>query len=196
MAADWIAKYSSNLDIRDRREAVHKRYIDAYTHLADRLATAPSVPSTTTSTAPKNRPTSPQAIPDDSLRSALATANTARATLSVSLSTAQSQIAALETSLATSTSRITHLEHQIAQLTTHKRDRDHELREKSKLLEAVQDEVVGLTLERNLAEEKVGVLEGEGRRLRGENEELVRRWVERVGVEAEMAGISGGGREG
>ena len=38
--------------------------------------------------------------------------------------------------------------------------------------------MVGLNLQLNMAEEQAG-------QLRGENEELVRRWMERMGMEAE-----------
>lgn len=61
---------------------------------------------------------------------------------------------------------------------------------------SVQDEMVGLELALNVAEEKtrgaegrVREVEGEVEKFRQENEALVRRWVARVGVEAREAGI-------
>ncbi|GAM88975.1 hypothetical protein ANO11243_070090 [Dothideomycetidae sp. 11243] len=218
MATDWIARYSANLDVRDRREAVHARYIDACESsastevipgkilyesisfiVAHRLTeqtppvSAP-IPSPATTGKTKSPPPPTESYDVTSLRALLAAANSTRTSLSTSLQTATSRISALETSLAAGTSRIATLESALANQTGRTRDRDHELREKSKLLEAVQDEVVGLTLGLNLAEEKVARLEGEVGTLRKENEELVRRWLERVGVEAEAAGIRGGGR--
>lgn len=207
---DWITRYTLNLDIRDQREGLHKQYIDACTYLsslpavqpahlildtrlADRAAQAHSNVSNTTgaipssATSPLPSTASPSAD-SASLRQLLATANAARTNQATALAAAQARISALESSGSSAAARVT-------QLTTRTRDIDEELREKRRLLAAVQDEVVGLTLERNLAEDKVGTLEGEVASLRGENEELVRRYLERVGVEAEAAGIHGRGKE-
>lgn len=57
-------------------------------------------------------------------------------------------------------------------------DRSQELIGKARLVEEVQDELAGLTLQLNMAEEKAD-------KLRVENAELVRRWMERMGVEAD-----------
>lgn len=46
------------------------------------------------------------------------------------------------------------------------------------MVEGVQDEMVGLNLQLNMAEQKA-------EKLKGENEELVRRWMKRMGEEAE-----------
>lgn len=54
---------------------------------------------------------------------------------------------------------------------------------KARLLDDVQTEVVSLDLQLNMVEEKA-------RRLQGENEELVRRWMERVRVEAESMNMN------
>ncbi|GAB7345589.1 hypothetical protein MBLNU457_3889t2 [Dothideomycetes sp. NU457] len=65
------------------------------------------------------------------------------------------------------------------------RDREEELRGKTRLLENTQDEIVSLTLQLNMAEEMA-------EKLRGENEELVRRWMERMGSEAERMNLGSG----
>lgn len=49
-------------------------------------------------------------------------------------------------------------------------------------MESVHDEMAGLELELNMSEQKA-------ERLKGENEELVRRWMERMGVEAERMNV-------
>lgn len=56
------------------------------------------------------------------------------------------------------------------------KDRVDELRGKGKFVEDIQDEMVALTLQLNMAEK-------EKERLSKENEELTRRWVERMEVE-------------
>lgn len=58
------------------------------------------------------------------------------------------------------------------------RDRDEELRGKTKLAEDAQDEMVALGLQLNISEQKAD-------KLKAENEELVQRWMKRMGEEAE-----------
>ena len=58
------------------------------------------------------------------------------------------------------------------------RDRDEELRGKTKLAEDAQDEMVALGLQLNISEQKA-------EKLKVENEELVQRWMKRMGEEAE-----------
>lgn len=58
------------------------------------------------------------------------------------------------------------------------RDRDEELRGKSRLVEQAQDEMVSLGLQLNMAEERK-------EQLTKENKELVDRWMARMGEEAD-----------
>lgn len=58
------------------------------------------------------------------------------------------------------------------------KDREEEIRLKSKLVEQAQDEQVALGLQLNMAEARSGKLEKE-------NKELVDRWMIRMGEEAE-----------
>ena len=58
------------------------------------------------------------------------------------------------------------------------RDRDEELRGKTKLAEDAQDEMVALGLQLNISEQKA-------EKLKVENEDLVQRWMKRMGEEAE-----------
>lgn len=65
------------------------------------------------------------------------------------------------------------------------RDRDEELRAKGRLLEEVQDELIALNLQVNVAEQQRAAL-------KKENEELVARWMKRVGEEAEAMNRANG----
>ena len=65
------------------------------------------------------------------------------------------------------------------------RDREEELRGKTRLLENTQDEIVSLTLQLNMAEDRA-------ERMKRENEDLVRRWMERMGCEAERMNLGSG----
>ncbi|KXS97448.1 hypothetical protein AC578_7380 [Pseudocercospora eumusae] len=65
------------------------------------------------------------------------------------------------------------------------RDREDELAGKSKLLEKAQDEMVSLQLQLNVVERRREEVEVE-------NRGLVRRWVERMGVEVERVNRGSG----
>jgi chromosome segregation ATPase len=76
------------------------------------------------------------------------------------------------------TKRIAQLQAGVTQMTVRLRDRDEELKGKAKLVEDVQDEMVMLNLQLNLAEEQL-------KKLKIENQELVDRWMARMGKEAD-----------
>lgn len=58
------------------------------------------------------------------------------------------------------------------------RDRDEELKGKARLVEDVQDEMVSLNLQLNMAEQR-------SEKLQQENKELIDRWMARMGQEAD-----------
>ncbi|PWY84952.1 autophagy protein 16 [Aspergillus heteromorphus CBS 117.55] len=74
--------------------------------------------------------------------------------------------------------RVHALESEVSFLQLRAKDRDEELRGKAKLLEDFQDELASLNLQLNMAEERSS-------RLQRENQELVDRWMARMGKEAE-----------
>ncbi|KAK1466096.1 autophagy protein 16 [Colletotrichum cuscutae] len=68
-------------------------------------------------------------------------------------------------------------------LTTKLRDREHELREKRKLVENVQDEMIAMNLQVTMAEK-------ERDRVKTENKELVDRWMKRMAQEADAMNLA------
>ena len=112
------------------------------------------------------------------IRQDLAKAQQERAELQGRVDTAARELDALKAKSKTDTKRIAQLSAGITQMTVRLRDRDEELKGKAKLLEDVQDEVVTLNLQLNMAEEQAKML-------RKENEELVDRWMARMGKEAD-----------
>ncbi|GAO18281.1 uncharacterized protein UV8b_06247 [Ustilaginoidea virens] len=68
-------------------------------------------------------------------------------------------------------------------LRTRLKDREHELREKRKLLEQVQDEMITLNLQVSMAEK-------ERDRVKKENKELVDRWMKRMAQEADAMNLA------
>ena len=175
------------------------------TKLADRTAaleardvsTAPAVPPASpvpSTSKPAERPSTPlrgkdkAAAPSDTaaspsdalnrLRQDLSNTQKARAALAAELTDLTTTLSTLQSQHKASTSQIAVLTRQKGDVERRLRDRDEELRGKTKLAEDAQDEMVALGLQLNIAEAKA-------ERLKVENEDLVRRWVERMGEEVE-----------
>ncbi|KAF2733948.1 autophagy protein 16 [Polyplosphaeria fusca] len=184
-----LAEYLSALEARDKREQAHARYINAYTKLADRTA-AQAPPSTDDAVAPSPslstkslRPGTPkgksaQATQDTNspnitsqLRSELASTQKIRADLESKLSAQTTELQALQTTDAEQKKRIIALEKVMEHLQRRLKDRGEELTGKGRLVEDVQDEMVALNLQLSMAEQ-------ERDKLKKENEDLTRRWVE------------------
>lgn len=99
-----------------------------------------------------------------------------------SLKPLQSELSQAKSAQAMQASRIGSLEGEKAMLERMVRDRDEELRGKRRMLESVQDEMVGLEMQLNMAEQRSA-------RLGRENKELVDRWMEKVGRDAEALNL-------
>lgn len=112
------------------------------------------------------------------LRVDLRKAQEERAELQIRLDRTAKELDKLKSKSKSDGKRITQLTSELGQLSVRVRDRDEESRGKAKLLDNVQDEVVTLNLQLNMAEDKV-------KRLREENQELVDRWMKRKGEEAD-----------
>ncbi|KAJ4366725.1 autophagy protein 16, interacts with Atg12p-Atg5p [Ascochyta clinopodiicola] len=188
-----LAEYLSALDARDARERAHEVYIHAYTKLADRTA-AQALQNASTSTddhktstsdrtgtarlkgspAPPDTPSSAALV---QLRSELAATQKTRSSLEAELSSLSTSLATLQTSDAQQKQRIAQLEKHRAQLERRGKDRQEELKGKGRFVEEVQDEMVALNLQLNMAEQ-------EKDRLKKENDELTRRWVSKMEEEA------------
>ncbi|PVI04727.1 autophagy protein 16 [Periconia macrospinosa] len=185
-----LADYLSALEARDAREKAHEKYINAFTKLADRTAaqaklakqsnTTTQQPSPATSTK-SLRPTSPKgasvAPSDAQIRSELAATQKTRVDLESKLTAATSELSAYKQTDAEQKKRIALLENSKAQLERRMKDKGEELKGKGRFVEDVQDEMVALTLQLNMAEK-------EKERLREENEELTKRWVKKMDEEA------------
>lgn len=113
-----------------------------------------------------------------SIRADLALTQRSRAELQAQLKPLTLELKELNSSVAVSTQRMLSLERDKAQLERRVRDRDDEIKGKAKLVEEIQDEMVSLNLQLNMAEERSDKLEKE-------NKELVERWMARMGKEAD-----------
>lgn len=172
------------------------------TKLADRTATleargvapipsAPSSPLPSTSKASERASTptrSKTALPQEvdispgdniaRIRADLATTQKARSVLHTQVEDLTASLKTLQLQSKTSAVQIAQLTRQKVEVERRLRDRDEELRGKTKLAEDAQDEMVALGLQLNLSEEKA-------EKLKTENDELVQRWMKRMGEEAD-----------
>jgi chromosome segregation ATPase len=108
------------------------------------------------------------------LRSDLAAAQQARSALEL-------EIASLSKLKQENVSQAQQLENRSKEILSLQRkinDRNEELSEGKKLVEQVQDEMVSLNLQLNMAEQKAEKLEKE-------NKELIQRWMKKMGEEAD-----------
>lgn len=197
--ADWKAHYLSALKARDELEQADAEIYDKCTRLADRnaelraelrrlkAATKAEAPASNPVPAPLisygfRRQTSPQPVSDSDetiqLRQGFAKAQQDRADLQSQLGSAKKELEAVMAKGKNDGKKIAQLTSSVTQLSTKLRDREEELRGKAKLLVNVQDENATLNLELNQAEQEV-------KRVKKENQELVERWVARMGKEAE-----------
>ncbi|KAK5139757.1 autophagy protein 16, interacts with Atg12p-Atg5p, partial [Rachicladosporium monterosium] len=158
------------------------------TRLADRTAiqgvVPPAItPQRPTANLPKSKSTSKDPDPTltdllSSLRTDLSTTQKARQTLATQVADLTLALNTLHSTSATSTSQLALLTRQKADTERKLRDRDEELRGKNRMVVLAQDEMVAQGLQLSLAEQKAEGLERE-------NRELVARWMERMGKEAE-----------
>nr|OQO19902.1 hypothetical protein B0A51_11373 [Rachicladosporium sp. CCFEE 5018] len=187
---DWLATYSQALEERDEREHVYRECIESYTKLADHAAAAWNIPIQVPNEETATEPATPKARSKGkatvevepptlaNLRTDLAATQKARATLESQLANVTTQLDALSTQQRLSQQQLSILTKQKQDVDRKLRDRDEELRGKSKLVEQAHDEMAALGLQLNVAEVR-------SERLEQENKELVERWMRRMGEEAE-----------
>ncbi|RAL00890.1 ATG16 family protein [Aspergillus ibericus CBS 121593] len=196
--AHWKEEYSAALAARDRREKANIAIYDAYTQLADRTGRIGAAASNPQSPVPaeggqqvptdisgsrSGRQTSGSQDPSlqESLlatRADLAEAQRSRSELQERLARVTTELEKLQKRNTQDGRRIHAYGSEVAHLQLRLKDRDEELRGKAKLLEDFQDELASLNLQLNMAEERSS-------RLQRENQELVDRWMARMGREAE-----------
>jgi chromosome segregation ATPase len=95
-----------------------------------------------------------------------------------------SELETTQKDVSTYTAHVEKLTRQVALLTRRLKDKDAEAREQRKLIERVQDEMVGLNLEKNMAEQKKEVAEKELEELEGRLMEWKRKEAEKMNDES------------
>lgn len=130
------------------------------------------------------RPPSPSTALN-ALRVDLSATQKARGVLQNEVSTLTASLATSQKALERNAAKNASLLRQKADLERKLRDRDEELRGKARLVENAQDEMVSLSLQVNMAEQRSD-------RLEKENRELIARWMKRMGEEAEKVNEGSG----
>lgn len=190
----------ANIDLYDycTKIADAKAELEKQIRLAQKSTTAEEPPEPVTSpggwgirrvTSPAivgARPESPSSNPGQlaQLRQDLSKAQSERAELQTRLDTTLRDLDTSKVKTKTDIKRIAQLNAGVNQLTVKLRDREEELRGKAKLIENVQDENVTLNLQLNMAEQQAA-------KLKKENQELVDRWMARMGKEADRMNEEG-----
>ncbi|KAF1812847.1 putative autophagy protein Apg16 [Eremomyces bilateralis CBS 781.70] len=196
--ASWLVEYMDALAARDTTEKSQLAIIENYTQLADRAAalqsdasrrdTAPAEPISSSPSPRPPKPTGKEPRGKDTadnveaaltqLRADLATTQKSRAELQAKLEPLTKELAALKAAGMRDRRKIEGLGREKAVVERKLEDRNMELKAKAKLVEDVQDEMLSLNLQLNVAEAK-------SQKLRDENKELVDRWMARMGQEAD-----------
>ena len=194
-----LQQYMTNVEATQRRDHADAELINQYTQLADRkiaaearsraleveLANLRTSGSQTLAQDAKGKASTPKKA---SASSATADSTAATAQLRQQLAEAQkarglletevAKLPGLQSSNASQNRQLITLEKEILALKRRIGDKDEEIREKQKLAERAQDDMISLTLEVNMAEERAG-------RLQKENKELVDRWMKEMGSRAD-----------
>lgn len=117
------------------------------------------------------------------LRHDLAEALRSKGTTETRLRAAEEELAKLRSKTKEDARSVRSLTADRTALTTRLKDREFELREKRKLVEQVQDEMITLNLQ-------VSVAEKERDKVKKENKELVDRWMKRMAQEADAMNLA------
>ncbi|KAI9856530.1 MAG: hypothetical protein M1813_008908 [Trichoglossum hirsutum] len=189
----WREEYLQGLEDRDRREKVNLEIFTSYTILADRTSvllgcpregyipsgqdssvTARGHPNAVHDGVPSEVLTQTVAV----LRLDLAEAQRSKGQLQMQLKATNEELEMLKHKSDREGRALIQLSAERATLATRIRDRDEELKGKSKLLEDVQDEMLALNIQLNMVDERC-------RKLEKENKDLVDRWMARMSKEAD-----------
>ncbi|KFA52902.1 hypothetical protein S40293_00889 [Stachybotrys chartarum IBT 40293] len=117
------------------------------------------------------------------VRLELAEAIRAKGVAEARLRTAEDELDKLRTRTKGDSKSMRELNSEVNSLTRRLKDQDHELREKRKLLEQVQDEIIALEIQVSMAEK-------ERDKVKKENKELVDRWMKRMAQEADAMNLA------
>lgn len=188
-----MGEYLANLQRRDKFEKANAHFISEYAKVADRCASAEAKllsleRGTSTESA---EATSGDANLVAHLRTELDSARENLASSEKERSEASSRVTALESELSLAqkeieehTTRNEKLARQVVSLTRRLKDRDAEYRESKKAFDVLQDEMLGLGIEKNMAVQRMEDAESQLKELEGRLMEWKRKEAERMNEES------------
>ncbi|KAF7545546.1 hypothetical protein G7046_g9537 [Stylonectria norvegica] len=188
--SNWREHYLSSLKDAELSNPVNMELVQTCSQMADRIsaleAEKASLESVVASTGKGT--TQAKALPTDDpgvaqLKVDLAEALRAKGVTDVRLRTAEEELAKLRLKTKGDSRSIRDMTADRTTITTKLKDREYELREKRKLIEGVQDEMIALNLQLSMAEK-------ERDKVKKENKELVDRWMRRIAQEADAMNLA------
>ncbi|TEA13514.1 Autophagy-related protein 16 [Colletotrichum sidae] len=195
MPADWRSEYLATFREQEKHNPVNLEIVQLCSQLSDRIAALEAekeVLKSKLSPATSNAKSSaaaaaPDAISSDptitQLQLHLAEALRSNGTLQTRAKSAEEELQVLRKKTREDARQVKQLTEEKTDLARKLRDREHELREKRKLVENVQDEMITLNLQVTMAEQ-------ERNKVKKENKELVDRWMKRMAQEAEAMNLA------
>ncbi|KAK4252149.1 autophagy-related protein 16 [Corynascus novoguineensis] len=198
--SDWKQEYIAGIRDAEKQHPVNQELIAAYSQLLDRVSVLeaekaareqqlqPSAPPTTLGSQNPASPPASSSSADDTplvarLRLELAEALRAKGQFQQRLQVAEEELARLRTKTASDSRMLRDLTAERRTLTFKLRDREEELRVKTKLVADVQDELAVLNMQLDIVEKKRAEKEAE-------NKQLVERFMKRVGQEVEAMNLA------
>ncbi|KAF4582847.1 Autophagy-related protein 16 [Ophiocordyceps camponoti-floridani] len=209
--SDWRSEYLASIKDVERQNPVNMELVQACSQMADYISAleadkasvesraakpsssgsrpSKSTPTTTTTASSRSQPgdaaqpSSEDSIAVAQLRLDLAETLRSKGATETRLRAAEAELGKLRSQAKTDGRAIKELSADRTALTLRVKDREHELREKRKLLEQVQDEMITLNLQVSMAEK-------ERDKVTKENKELVDRWMRRMAQEADAMNLA------
>ncbi|KAM0513391.1 hypothetical protein ACHAPE_007855 [Trichoderma viride] len=194
---NWRDEYLSSLRESELNSPVNMELVQACSQMADRISSLEAEKLALESLAAgqgnnNNRSKSPSLQPGEAaandpgvaqLRLELAEALRSRGVAETRLRTTEEELDKLRSKTKHDTRSLKDLTTERTSLATKVNDREYELKEKRKLVEQVQDEMIALNLQLSMAEK-------ERDRVKQENKELIDRWMKRMAQEADAMNLA------
>ncbi|KAL9944967.1 hypothetical protein D7B24_001419 [Verticillium nonalfalfae] len=187
----WRDEYLASLREQERNNPVNLELVELCSQLTDRVAAleAEKEALAATTKLPAKGGAKAAAPVDGAdpvaaqLRFDLAEALRSKGSLQSRAKKAEDELVELRNKTKTDTHELRALTSEKAALVTKLRDREHEIKEKRKLIEDVQDEMITLNLQ-------VAMAEKERDKVKRENKELIDRWMKRMAQEADAMNLA------
>ncbi|KAF7545716.1 hypothetical protein G7Z17_g8956 [Cylindrodendrum hubeiense] len=187
---NWRDQYLSSLKDAELSNPVNMDLVQTCSQMADRISALEAEKSSLESLIATSGKKAAQPVEPSSndpgvaqLKQDLAEALRSKGVTETRLRTADEELSKLRSKSKTDSKSVRDLTADKSTLTTRLKDRDYELREKRKLIEEVQDEMIAINLQMAMAEK-------ERDRVKKENKELVDRWMKRMAQEADAMNLA------